>query len=500
MLKPTIDSEVVDTHRLEELNKFKVSLEKAVLYNPKFDAFGVKKLVDAAVPPKYANQFDPKEAEGWDIAPLYLGGVSYETAKSYGEVVPLSHGSIIAEYVARKITPHQIKQYLHKDPEVVFTFFGKNISPETANSYLPEFPGFEVFSLIRENMLPEEARGYPSEIFTSCNLPSLKQVGILPDSFSNEQQKKNLIEVLKAIVQNTDYVSSNLLNGESNTITQNQDSDILELFSYRETAFSFNPRVYSFVDAGYTGIVLFNNHTHRAYKITANGEDESQVLSLAADGRVNSHVINLISVVDTNQSTFSKNIFVFELEYIRGDSLHKIIERVKPFPKERTIRYSVGILNGLLELRQAGIWHHRDIRPANIMIDEEKDRAVIIDLGLATTNKDALAEDNRRFGSPSGRRANDLTSLGQVVYKMATGEHIFAESKSMERTTYADKLRDQRDWIYERPEERLQPYLRKVEETVKDRDLCEIVNFCLTSEGLDEDYKVLEARFNEYGA
>ncbi|MBS3118243.1 hypothetical protein J4417_01010 [Candidatus Woesearchaeota archaeon] len=457
MLKPTIDSEVVDTHRLEELNKFKVSLEKAVLYNPKFDAFGVKKLVDAAVPPKYANQFDPKEAEGWDIAPLYLGGVSYETAKSYGEVVPLSHGSIIAEYVARKITPHQIKQYLHKDPEVVFTFFGKNISPETANSYLPEFPGFEVFSLIRENMLPEEARGYPSEIFTSCNLPSLKQVGILPDSFSNEQQKKNLIEVLKAIVQNTDYVSSNLLNGESNTITQNQDSDILELFSYRETAFSFNPRVYSFVDAGYTGIVLFNNHTHRAYKITANGEDESQVLSLAADGRVNSHVINLISVVDTNQSTFSKNIFVFELEYIRGDSLHKIIERVKPFPKERTIRYSVGILNGLLELRQAGIWHHRD-------------------------------------------RANDLTSLGQVVYKMATGEHIFAESKSMERTTYADKLRDQRDWIYERPEERLQPYLRKVEETVKDRDLCEIVNFCLTSEGLDEDYKVLEARFNEYGA
>ena len=134
------------------------------------------------------------------------------------------------------------------------------------------------------------------------------------------------------------------------------------------------------------------------------------------------------------------------------------------------------------------------------MINEEQDRAVIIDLGIATTDKNALTKDNRRFGSSSGRRANDLNSLGQVVYKMATGEHIFAESKSMERTTYADKLRDHRDWIYERPEERLPPYLRKVEETVKDNGLCGIINFCLTSEGADEDYKTLEARFKEYGA
>ena len=177
-----------------------------------------------------------------------------------------------------------------------------------------------------------------------------------------------------------------------------------------------------------------------------------------------------------------------ELEYIKGKSLEESINN-NSANKQKILKYSANILNGLQELRQAGIYQHRDIRPANIMIDEENDRAVIIDLGIATTNPLAPPKDNRRYGGP-----NDLISLGQVVYKMATGEHIFAESESMERTVYADQLKDHRDWIYE-DDERLEPYLRKVEEIVEDEKIAGIIKLCLTAKGTEEDYQRLEERF-----
>ncbi len=256
---------------------------------------------------------------------------------------------------------------------------------------------------------------------------------------------------------------------------------------------------YGFLGTGRRSLVVLDKENVSAYKFSRTEREETRLLHKLACLSVQNNTVRIKRVIGFSQIDIPEVVDILELEYISGKSLHQLLCEETKLSQEKTLRYSSGILNGLLELRQAGIWHHRDIRPANIMIDEEKDRAVIIDLGIATTDKDALAEDNRRFGSPSGRRANDLTSLGQVVYKMAAGEHIFAESKSMERTTYADKLRDHRDWIYERPEERLPPYLRRVEETVNDRGLCGIVHFCLTSEGTDEDYKTLEARFKEYG-
>ncbi len=253
---------------------------------------------------------------------------------------------------------------------------------------------------------------------------------------------------------------------------------------------------YKFLGTGRYSVVILDKEKSFVYKFSRTGREETRLLYKLSGLPIQNNTIRIKRVVEFGQVDVLGKVDILELEYISGKSLHQRLGE-EIFTKEKTREYSSGILNGLLELRQAGIWHHRDIRPANIMIDEEKDRAVIIDLGIATTDKDALAEDNRRFGSPSGRRANDLNSLGQVVYKMATGEHIFAESKYMERTIFADKLRDHRDWIYERPEERLLPYLRRVEETVKDRGLCEIVNFCLTSKGKDEDYQQLRKKLGD---
>ncbi|MBD3249075.1 protein kinase [Candidatus Woesearchaeota archaeon] len=123
------------------------------------------------------------------------------------------------------------------------------------------------------------------------------------------------------------------------------------------------------------------------------------------------------------------------LQYIKGHSLEEYIKKDKSISSNKILKYSSGILNGLLEMRQAGIWYHRDIRPANIMIDEEKDKAVIIDLGIATTDIHAPIRGNSRYGN-SGQHPNDLVSLAQVMYSMATGKKLFSKSKSDELTMY----------------------------------------------------------------
>jgi hypothetical protein len=193
--------------------------------------------------------------------------------------------------------------------------------------------------------------------------------------------------------------------------------------------------------------------------------------------------INVVSAVKESNTEIT-----LELKYIHGHSLEELMD-INQLSLDLIKKYSSGIFNGLQELRQVGIYQHRDIRPANIMVDEEKERAIIIDLGIATTDPLDPPKDNRRYGGP-----NDLVSLGQVMYKMATGEHIFAESESMERTIYADELKDHRDWIYG-GDERLDPYLRIVNETVTDDKVADLIKLCLTAKGTEEDYQRLEERF-----
>lgn len=182
-----------------------------------------------------------------------------------------------------------------------------------------------------------------------------------------------------------------------------------------------------------------------------------------------------------------------ELEYIKGDSLENILKKKGILSADKVLKYSADILNGLYEMRQAGIWYHRDIRPANIMIDEEKDRAVIIDLGIATTDKNALPQGNTRFGAPDCDKdflANDLISLGQMAYDMYVGKHLFAESESMTRTfsDIKEEIRDYRNRVYTcQADKTLVDYLRKVDQTVADPRVANLVKACLVADNNDHD-------------
>jgi serine/threonine protein kinase len=186
----------------------------------------------------------------------------------------------------------------------------------------------------------------------------------------------------------------------------------------------------------------------------------------------------------------------FELEAINGNTLEAIC-RQGIIDVNLNIKYSHDILNGLIEMRNAGILYHRDIRPANIMIDEENDRAVIIDLGLATTDKDALQVDNRRFGAYN--LANDLNSLGQLMYYMATGTHIFSQSESQttSMSDIANEIADYRTQVYsDNTGKLLRQHLAQVDTTINDNGLRDIIKQCLVAKPDDHD-KIMK-KFEDY--
>jgi hypothetical protein len=62
---------------------------------------------------------------------------------------------------------------------------------------------------------------------------------------------------------------------------------------------------------------------------------------------------------------------------------------------------------------------------------------------------------------------------------MATGEHLFLK-KGQNENEHADYLRNQRNWIYKQ-EERLQPYLQKVDETIQNEKLANTIKKLLTA-------------------
>lgn len=118
-------------------------------------------------------------------------------------------------------------------------------------------------------------------------------------------------------------------------------------------------------------------------------------------------------------------------EYISGTCLEKIAER-NTLSKEKAIKYTVDICSALSVLHSLNIVH-RDVKPENVIIDE-KDRAVLIDLGISRfvtgikkrdTNK--LGTVNyaapEQFGAAESTFATDVYAVGTLINFLILGVH-----------------------------------------------------------------------------
>jgi serine/threonine protein kinase len=154
-----------------------------------------------------------------------------------------------------------------------------------------------------------------------------------------------------------------------------------------------------------------------------------------AAGLNHPHIIPIYSVRESQQLIF------FVMKYVSGRPLDAILRDVGalPFPMVRSILADVG--SALDFAHRQGVVH-RDVKPGNIMIDEEG-FAVITDFGIARAIEgESLTRSGTTVGTPSylspeacsgeivGPSA-DQYSLGIVGYEMVTGALPFSADSSL---------------------------------------------------------------------
>jgi len=127
------------------------------------------------------------------------------------------------------------------------------------------------------------------------------------------------------------------------------------------------------------------------------------------------------------------------MEYIQGRELADLIEAGERFDLRTILRMTIELLEALDFAHEAGIIH-RDVKPANVMIDASG-RAKLTDFGVARVNdpEGPQAEATRVgtvVGTPSYMspeqlqslavdRRTDVFSAGVVLYQLLTGKKPF---------------------------------------------------------------------------
>ena len=139
------------------------------------------------------------------------------------------------------------------------------------------------------------------------------------------------------------------------------------------------------------------------------------------------------------------NLVYFVMAYIKGDNLGVRLQQHGPLPPVEVRRILKEVAEALAYAHNRNVIH-RDIKPDNIIIDEETGRAMVTDFGIARALTDSgdsrLTATGMAIGTPAymspeqsaGDRAidgrSDLYSLGVVGYQMLCGQPPFVASNT----------------------------------------------------------------------
>lgn len=138
--------------------------------------------------------------------------------------------------------------------------------------------------------------------------------------------------------------------------------------------------------------------------------------------------LNHPNIVRVLAAEKEKDVFFMVMEYVRGKSLEKILEKEKILEAERAVDIIKQIAYGVDHAHKNKIIH-RDLRPSNILISEEG-TVKITDFGTsAWLNSTQYA--STRIGSPpymapeqflgKASYSSDIYSIGCIFYEMIVG-------------------------------------------------------------------------------
>jgi serine/threonine protein kinase len=171
------------------------------------------------------------------------------------------------------------------------------------------------------------------------------------------------------------------------------------------------------------------------------------------------HVVAIHGVAEANGVPY------LVMEYVAGISLQERLDRQGPLELQEILRIGLQTASGLAAAHAQGLVH-RDVKPANILLENGMERVKITDFGLARAADDAsLTLSGAVAGTPPymapeqarGEHVDhrsDLFSLGSVLYAMCTGSPPFLGSNTLgvlRRVSEEDPL-PVRDWNPDVPE------------------------------------------------
>ena len=148
------------------------------------------------------------------------------------------------------------------------------------------------------------------------------------------------------------------------------------------------------------------------------------------------HVVTIYGIDDGGTLPF------IAMEYISGPSLEDRIKGEGPLELTEILRIGMQIASGLAAAHAQGL-AHRDVKPANILLENGVEKVKITDFGLARAvddvrmTKPGVVTGTPEYMSPEQARGEsvdhrtDLFSLGSVMYAMCTGRSPFRAENTL---------------------------------------------------------------------
>jgi eukaryotic-like serine/threonine-protein kinase len=157
----------------------------------------------------------------------------------------------------------------------------------------------------------------------------------------------------------------------------------------------------------------------------------------AAAAVVNEHVVAIHAVDTTLQG-----VPYLVMQYVDGKSVQDLIDQGEPPQVRQILRIGMQAAQALAAAHAQGLIH-RDVKPANILLENGLERVKITDFGLARAVDDAtmtqpgIVAGTPRYMAPEQARGDaidhraDLFSLGSVLYALCTGRAPFLGTSSV---------------------------------------------------------------------